>query len=169
MRRNPLAGSGVYPDVSMKVMTDRPSTLAELHHRQYAPMVRLATLLLASQAEAEEVVQDCFVRMFPRFDEVDEPGAYLRRAVVNACNSVGRRRQRERRHPPSAADAAELGADEMFDALATLPARQRAALVLRFYEDLSGPQIAEALGCRPGTVKALIHRGLAHLREVLGE
>ena len=58
-------------------------------------------------------------------------------------------------------------ADELFDALAALPSRQRAALVLRFYEDLSEADIAVALGCRPGTVKSLLHRGLAELRKVV--
>jgi RNA polymerase sigma factor (sigma-70 family) len=59
--------------------------------------------------------------------------------------------------------------DEMWDALATLSERQRVALVCRFYEDLPISEIAEVLGCRPGTVKSLIHRGLASLREVIDD
>lgn len=146
----------------------RPVTLGQLHRDRYGAMVRLAVLLVDSQAIAEEVVQDCFVRLHPRFDRIDDPVAYLRRAVVNGCRSVGRRQTMERaRLRVERPVAAELGADELLDALAGLPPRQRAALVLRFYEDLSGPQIAEVLGCRPGTVKSLIHRGLAQLREVV--
>ena len=149
-------------------MVEPPLTLAMLHRQQYAPMVRLATLLLGSQALAEEIVQDCFVRLLPRYDAIREPVPYLRRAVVNGCRSAGRRQTRERR-PADDPGVGDLGADEMFDALAALPDRQRIALVLRFYEDLSGAEIADVLGCRPGTVKALVHRGLARLREVLGE
>jgi RNA polymerase sigma-70 factor (sigma-E family) len=145
-----------------------PASLAELHRQRYPAMVRLATLLVDSQAVAEEVVQDCFVRLHPRFDRIDDPVAYLRRAVINGCRSVGRRRALERSTlRAERPTAAELGADELLDALAMLPARQRAALVLRFYEDLTGDQIAEVLGCRPGTVKSLIHRGLARLRDVV--
>jgi RNA polymerase sigma factor (sigma-70 family) len=149
----------------------RRAPLIDLYRDQYAPMVRLATLLLGSQALAEEVVQDCFVRLHPRLESVDEPVRYLRRSVVNGCRSAGRRLQRERLHARSVVPPApvELGADEMSDALAALPARQRAAVVLRFYEDLSGEEIAAVLNCRPGTVKSLVHRGLAQLREVLGE
>src|SRR5438552_3086993 len=98
-------------------------------------MVRLATLLLDSQALAEEVVQDCFVRLHPRFDRVDEPVAYLRRSVVNACHSAGRRRALERsRLGVERPAVVELGANELLDALGALPYRQRAALVLRYYE-----------------------------------
>jgi RNA polymerase sigma factor (sigma-70 family) len=61
----------------------------------------------------------------------------------------------------------ELGADELFDVLAALPERQRAAIVLRFWHDLSDEEIAAALRCRPGTVGSLLHRGLARLREVI--
>jgi RNA polymerase sigma factor (sigma-70 family) len=133
-------------------------------------MVRLATLLLGSQHLAEEVVQDCFLRLQPRFDTLDEPARYLHRSVVNGCRSVARRQRRERAQLfQTLVPVAELGADELLDALAALPPRQRAALVLRFYEDLPGIEIAAILGCREGTVKSLIHRGLARLREAVGE
>ena len=74
-----------------------------------------------------------------------------------------------RAEPPDgeAPGSTELGADEVVDALAKLPMRQRAALVLRYYEDLSEADIAEALGVRPGTVKSLLSRGLDQLREVI--
>ena len=62
-----------------------------------------------------------------------------------------------------------MGANELLDVLATLPERQRAALVLRYYADLPGSEIATMLGCREGTVKSLIHRGLEKLREKVGE
>jgi RNA polymerase sigma factor (sigma-70 family) len=144
--------------------------LSELYRERYAPMVRLGTLLLGSQHLAEEVVQDCFLRLQPRFETLDDPAGYLHRSVVNGCRSLMRRQRRERDHLRATPGLpAELGAHELLDVLATLPERQRAALVLRFYADLSGNEIAAILGCREGTVKSLIHRGLARLREVVGE
>ena len=68
---------------------------------------------------------------------------------------------------PAGPPVVGLDADELADALAMLPARQRAAIVLRFYSDLSEAATAAALGCRPGTVGSLVHRGLAQLRRVL--
>jgi RNA polymerase sigma-70 factor (sigma-E family) len=153
------------------MIVERPATLADLHRAQYAPMVRLAALLLGSREQAEDVVQDCFVRVYPRFEELREPVPYLRTAVVNACRSAGRRQARARKVAAThIADlVSDLGAREMLDALDSLSSRQRTAIVLRFYEDMSEEEMASALGCRPGTVKSLVHRGLAHLREVLGE
>jgi len=142
-------------------------TLEDLYRARYLPMVRLGVLLLGSEAAAEEVVQDCFIRLGRKWQTVQQPAAYLRAAVVNGCRSHKRRSALERRHPAEPAMASELGADEIWDALAALPYRQRAALVLRFYEDLSDSDIAAALGCRPATVRSLVHRGLTHLREVI--
>lgn len=157
-------------DVHIGVVQQRAANLTDLYRERYAPMVRLGTLLLGSQHIAEEVVQDCFLRLQPRFDAIDDPSGYLHRSVVNGCRSVMRRQRRERDHLRANPGAsAELGAREMLDALATLPERQRAALVLRYYADLPGSEIATILGCREGTVKSLIHRGLASLREVMGE
>ena len=148
---------------------DRASSLAELHERMYLPMVRLATLLTDSEAVAEDVVQDCFARLYPRFDRVTDPVPYLRRAVVNACRSWGRRHRLERAYLARQGRPAtvDLGAEELVDALGRLPHRQRAAVVLRFYEDLSSEEIASVLGCPVGTAKALVHRGVARLREVV--
>jgi RNA polymerase sigma-70 factor (sigma-E family) len=141
-----------------------------LYADAYAPMVRLALLLTGSPGHAEELVQDAFVRVFARWAEVETPRAYLRQAVVNACRSQQRRQSRELRHRSGTARPATTGdaeIDEMADALATLSDRQRKAVVLRFYEDLPEAEIALLLGCRPGTVKSLLFRALARLREVL--
>src|SRR6476660_1323606 len=98
-------------------------------------MVRLAFLLTGSAETAQDVVQDAFVSAHRAWSRVREPKAYLRRAVVNACTSHHRRAFRARRaHAQSPGPGVvELGADEMFDVLATLPARQRAAIVLRYW------------------------------------
>jgi RNA polymerase sigma-70 factor (sigma-E family) len=149
-----------------------PLGFVTLYRERHAEMVRFATLLVGSPEVAQDLVQDCFVRLHRRFSTVRDPVSYLRRSVVNACRSHHRRAQRERAHAATErgrSDVTELAADELGDALARLPHRQRAALVLRFYEDRSEDEIATILGCRPGTVGSLIHRGLARLRPAIEE
>ena len=131
-------------------------------------MVRLAFLLTGSPDVAQDVVQDAFVSVHRAWSRVRDPRAYLRRAVVNACTSHHRRAFRERRTSASPGSTiVDLGADELFDVLETLPARQHAAIVLRYWHDLDESDIASALGCRPGTVGSLLHRAIARLREVI--
>lgn len=150
-------------------MIDRLMTVADLFAAEYAGMVRLAHLMTGSNEAAEELVQESFVKVMHRWDEVRDPGGYLRTTVVNACRSWHRHRAVEQRHGSAQArpEARRDAPHEMADALEALSPRQRAAVVLRFYADLSEPEIAEALGCRRGTVKSLLHRGLATLREAL--
>jgi RNA polymerase sigma factor (sigma-70 family) len=132
------------------------------------PMVRLAYALTGSEALAQDLVHDVFLRAHARWSKVDHPRSYLRSAVVNACRSSSRRSKRERSAAPLfVVEDAELQPDELFDALEALPYRQRAALVLRFYEGLTHAEIAEVLRCREGTVASLVHRGLAQLRRVI--
>ena len=134
---------------------------------RYQPMVRLAFLLTSSIETAEDLVQDVLARTQPKWNKIDEPAAYVRRAVVNACNSHHRRRRRERQHPLPEPEPSRMHADELFDVLAELPTRMRAAVVLRYYEDLPENDIAALLDCAPATVRSLIHRGLARLRLVI--
>ena len=143
--------------------------LVELYRSHYGPMVRLAYLLTSNNALAEELVQDAFVKVHRNWASASNPPAYLRTAVVNATRSYHRRRVLELERRPRPPDPAELVADEMWDALQTLPHRQRAAIVLRFYEDLPEDEIASALGCRPNTVRSAIHRGLARLRKEIDQ
>jgi RNA polymerase sigma-70 factor (sigma-E family) len=143
-------------------------SFVELYEDQFPSMVRLAVALTGSEALAEDLVQDAFVRVHAHWERVVTPTAYLRRAVVNACRSSQRRQARERERALAAVEpSVELGADELFDALERLPYRQRAAIVLRFYEGLPDADVAEALGCRVGTVASLVHRGLGDLRKVI--
>ena len=148
--------------------------LGELYARHAPEAARLAYLLTGDRHTAEDLVQDAFVRVFGRFRDLRDPGSfpwYLRRTVVNQANSRLRRLRTEREYlerrrvqppPPSMPDVASR--DEMWRALQRLPVRQRAAIVLRFYEDLSEADTAEVLRCRVGTVKSLVSRGLARLR-----
>ncbi|MEM9035454.1 MAG: sigma-70 family RNA polymerase sigma factor [Actinomycetota bacterium] len=150
---------------------DRRRSFEEVFLAEYQPMVRLAVLLVDDLAVAEELVQDAFVRLHQRWRRVDRPGAYLRTSVVNACRNELRRRKRERRARRAEVelDSVELGADEMFDALAQLHPKRRAAIVLRYYGGLSEREIADTLSVRPGTVKSLLSRGLRELRRTIGD
>lgn len=142
--------------------------VAELYRQEYGPMVRLAHLITGSNEAAEDIVQESFVKMYRSWDRAAQPGAYLRTVVVNGCRSWHRRRRLEReRIPRPAPEAVEPESRELLDALAGLGLRQRTALVLRFYADLSEADVARVLGCRPGTAKSLVHRGLRELERTI--
>ncbi len=148
----------------------RPSTIEDLFEEAYRPMVRLALVMTGSNEVAEDLVQDCFARLHGRWEHVENPGGYMRISVVNACKAWFRSRDRERKRMQlvgAGEQVLSLETKEMLDALEALSPQQRAAIVLRYYEDLSEAEIAEALGCPPGTVKSHIHRGLAQLRKVV--
>lgn len=140
-----------------------------VYHAEFVGLVRLAYLILGSREQAEEVVQDAFVRLHGRWRRVDNPGGYLRTSVINGCRDIRRRLVRYRAREPRLAVRAETwdAPDELSDALAALPLRQRSVLVLRFYGNLTEAEIAAALGIRPGTVKSSLHRGLDRLRREL--
>jgi RNA polymerase sigma-70 factor (sigma-E family) len=141
-------------------------------------LLRFAYVLSGDRYLAEDLVQEVLARVHGRWHRmahVEQPDAYLRTAVVRQFLSWRRRRASgETPTDPmperaSAVDTATRQAtqDEMWRLLATLPRKQRAVLVLRFYEDLPDPEIAEVLGCRPATVRAHASRGLARLRRLL--
>lgn len=155
------ASSGVPPAVPWD------EGLVGVYHERYRDLVGLAYLITGQSAIAEEMVQDAFVAAHRSGTELRDPYAYVRTTVVNRCYSWGRRFARERGRDERPPDPAELAADEMGDALATLKDRQRIAIVLRFYEDLPDERIAEILDCRPATVRTSIHRGLRSLRRVI--
>jgi RNA polymerase sigma-70 factor (sigma-E family) len=141
-------------------------------------LVRTAYAVTRDRGLAEDAVQTAFAkayRSWRRISRLDAPEAYLRRMVINEV--LNDRRLARRRHEVSRAEPPErtgpegsdvaLAHGEMWDALATLPPRQRAVLVLRYYEDLSEQQIADAMGCRPGTVKSQASAALSSLRSRL--
>jgi RNA polymerase sigma-70 factor (sigma-E family) len=143
----------------------------DFYRAHYESLVRLAYLLTPSEDVARDLVQDVFVRVYGRFAALEEPLPYLRRCVVNASRSWHRRRQLEWSRSRTADPVSDVAfeADELFDVLARLPSRQRAAIVLRFYEQMSDNEIAALLHCRPGTVASLVHRGCVRLRGVMAE
>jgi len=154
--------------------------LADLYRSEYGHLVRLATLLLGERGAGEEVVQDAFVRLhlgWRRLREPDKAPAWLRSAVLNGARSRLRHRKVQRRHltvvpgPAPSAEAGALAGDDhrrVVAALAGLPVRQREALVLRYYLELSEAEMAAAMGVAAGTVKTHLHRGLAALAVALG-
>jgi RNA polymerase sigma-70 factor (sigma-E family) len=150
--------------VTVAATDEHDEGFVALYRERYAPMVRVAYLLTGSQAIAEELVQDAFVAVHRSWARAENPAAYLRTSVVNACRSWGRRRTLELLRKPAPPDPVTLVADELWDVLQTLPARQRAAIVLRFYEDLPDHEIAALLGCKVPTVRTAIFRGLEKLR-----
>src|SRR5262245_27265365 len=144
----------------------------------YAPDgIRLAFLLTGDRALAEDLVQDAFVRLIGRLRHLREPNAfwvYLRRTIVNLATSQFRHRRVERAYlervaasPSFVVNPNDELDETMHRVLLGLPQRQRAAIVLRFYEDLSDVQTAAVLGCPAGTVRSLVSRGMKTLREQL--
>jgi RNA polymerase sigma-70 factor (sigma-E family) len=158
---------------------DADAALEMLYAAHYLPLVRTAALLLRDHAAAEDVVQDAFVAMhasWPKLRQVEAAAAYLRQAVINRSRSRLRHLQVvERKAPPpppdlpSAEHAAMIRLEraEVMRALQALPTRQREAVVLRYYADLSEAHIAAAMGCSRGAVKSHTSRGVAALRASL--
>ena len=146
----------------------KPATFETLFAERWEPMVKLATLTTGSIALGEEIAQDAFEQLHRNWNTVEHPRTWLRTAVVNRSTDWVRRQGIERRHTPEATEP--IAADEgiaMREALKAVTPRQRTAIVLRYYEDLPEAEIAELLGCRPGTVKSLLSRGLRTLRKEL--
>ena len=152
-------------------------SLADLYVEHAPDAIRLAFLLTGDRALAEDLVQDAFARLIGRLRHLRDPsafGAYLRRTIVNLATSHFRHRRVERAYlervaagPPVEANPNEDLDEAMHTALLQLPQRQRAAIVLRFYEDLSDVQTAAVLNCSPGTVRSLVSRAMTTLRQTL--
>lgn len=154
---------------------ERTAEFAPFVRDNTAALLRTAYLLTGSASAAEELVQDTFARLYPkwaRIEAAEVPLAYVRRAMTNGF--INQQRRADRREfavetVPELADGWDAAAqladrDEVWALLRTLPDRQRAALVLRYFHDLPDEQIASTLECRVGTVRSLISRGLATLR-----
>ena len=148
-------------------------------------LLRTAYLIAWDPSEAEDLVQECLMvvaRRWPRVHAMDHPHAYARRVLINLALDGAQRRSRRRQElagddarrigeliDPAAARTLE-GIDtraELIAALGALPPRQRAVLVLRYFEDLPEVQVAELLGCSVGTVKSTASRGLSRLQAAL--
>ncbi|MGH2637231.1 MAG: RNA polymerase sigma factor [Actinomycetota bacterium] len=151
----------------------RSDELADLYERCVGPAVGLARLLTADSHAAEDIAHEAFVRAAGRLGGLREPtafDAYLHRTVVNLCRARGRRILIERSYlrrfvaRESTPEAVPGERDLLWAAVCSLPYRQRAAVVLRYYEDLSEEQTAAVLRCSPRAVNALVSRAMAALR-----
>lgn len=158
--------------------TDR-QTVEDLYRLHAPDARRLAYLLTGSKEVADDVTQDAFIRVIGRLGHLRDPsafGSYLRRTVVNVVRMQFRRTKVEARYverqsvllPGSHIDADRTELDGLRQSLLKLPYRQRAAIALRFYADLSDEEIGQLLGCAVGTVRSLVSRGLACLRAEAG-
>lgn len=137
----------------------------------YPGALRLAWLLTHDHSAAEDVVQDAFVRLRPRLATVDHRTAYLRTCIVNGCRDRARsagRADAGLRHMRLVAEVSATDKpSELLDAVAKLPYKQRAVLVLRYWADLREEEIAEIVGVRPATVRSITSRALDRLRKEL--
>ncbi|MGO9341343.1 MAG: RNA polymerase sigma factor [Acidimicrobiales bacterium] len=175
MREESMGAAAAVPDLSaetehpLSASPAVPDGFEQLYRANYRKLVQLAYLLTQSAETADDLVQDVFARVLPRWQRLDDPVPYLRRSVVNAANSWRRRLRLERRRQANVEESASLHADELFDVLAQLPTRQRSAVVLRFYEGLNDAEVAAVLGCRPGTVASLVHRAFERMRQAMAD
>jgi RNA polymerase sigma-70 factor (sigma-E family) len=144
---------------------------------QFWSLRRVGYLLTGDWDQAEELAQEAMARTFAAWSRIrgyDRPAAYARKVLINRHRSLLRRAVVEARHAltsrPQQWHEPDVGGDDLvlWQALQQLPARQRTAIVLRYYLDLPEAEVARLLGVPIGTVKSLVHRGLARLRDRLG-
>ena len=170
--------SGPVPAVGAK----RPphDTILRIYHEHHEALLRFATLVAPEDCQAEDLVQDAFVRLYRSWGKVESPakvGGYLRVTILNLARGRGRRLGVARRHRseplPDAASAehhaiGRLHNAEVVHALQSLSRRQRECLVLRYFEGYSESEIAETLGISIGSTRTHVHRGTAALRAAMG-
>jgi len=157
--------------------TDAP-TFEELAAVAWPGLYRYAYLLAGNHADAEDLAQQTLLKAYSSWSRVagsDAPTAYLRRMLTNTFLSTKRPKSRRLEvltdAPPDAGHTPVGGTEErmtLWPHVKSLPPRQRAVVVLRYYEDLSEQEIANVLGCSTGNVKATAHHALKSLRATLG-
>jgi RNA polymerase sigma-70 factor (ECF subfamily) len=149
-----------------------------LYRSEFRPLVRIGFALTGSTAEAEEIVQEAFLRCYQRWSQVaayDRPGAWLRRVLINLAASRGRRIKREvlavarLGARPATGDIGPSDDGTFWAAARTLPLRQRQAVVLFYGDDLPVTDIAAIMGCADGTVRAHLHQARQALATILEE
>jgi RNA polymerase sigma-70 factor (sigma-E family) len=161
-------------------VTDRDAGMRSLYEQRHADMVRFAAFLTGDVCAAEDIAQDAFAKVFDAWDRIDDHGkldAYLKSTVVNLVRGGHRRRQVAASHQanhlsvvPSAEDDAidELRRQRTLRAVAALPLRQRACVVMRHWMRLTESEIAETLDLSVGSVRTHVKRGMETLKNTLG-
>jgi RNA polymerase sigma factor (sigma-70 family) len=147
---------------------DRDVAFARFYESELPGQIRSATLILGSRSSACDAVQDAFTEVLRRWEQIEAPGPYLQTCVINRCRDLMRRQRvaDRKRHLLAPSDIPEVDVP-LFDALGRLPFNHRAAVVLRFYLQLSEVEIAVQLGCPNGSVGPWIRRGLDRLAKEL--
>jgi RNA polymerase sigma-70 factor (sigma-E family) len=152
--------------------TETDSGFAWLFRDEYPAIVRTAYLMLGDREAAEDVAQEAFVRLYSywrRVSRYDRPGAWVRRVAIRLA---GRARRRAAELPllPEAGTVIDSPGDpDLQRALLALPAKQRAAIVLHYLEDLPVAEVASLMGCAVSTAKVHLHRARGRLAALLGE
>jgi RNA polymerase sigma-70 factor (sigma-E family) len=179
----PALGTAGAPEPALVPATTAEAAVTALYEAHALGMIRLAHIMLGDRQAAEDVVQEAFCGLYRRWPHLSGPGSavpYVRSAVLNRCRSVLRRRATSQAphglaghaDPVLSAESAVLTReerDEIMRAVRRLPPRQREALVLRFYLDLSAEETAETMGISPSSVRSATHRALASLSRMLQE
>ncbi|HEY1822695.1 MAG TPA: SigE family RNA polymerase sigma factor [Trebonia sp.] len=159
---------------------DATGGVTELYRGHSVGLIRLAIVMLGDRVAAEDVVQDAFLGLYRHWDGLADPGkalTYVRSAVLNRCRNALRQRHHDVRRDDAlvvveSAEATVLVGEEhqlVLAAIRALPDRQREALVLRFYLELSEDETARAMGISKGTVKSATSRAVAALGRMLKE
>lgn len=162
------------PEAEPRTRTTRdrdPADFEAFVHARLPHLLKFGRALAGDEERGADLVQDALERTFMRWSKVrdGDPEGYVRRAMVNRSISVWRKLRRERPLTalPEPHETDRPRDHELLDAVHRLPARQRAVIALRYYEDLTEPQTAAVLGCSVGTVKSQTSRAMATLRTQL--
>lgn len=149
--------------------TPVPVDFRAFYEREHDVQVRRAFLMTGSNDQANDVVHDAMVGVFERWGQLDNPGGYLNKSVINGCRDVARRSSSRRGlvHALRPISNDEPDHPILDDAIAGLPFNQRAALVLRFYGGWTADEIAKTLDCSSNSVGPWITRALNTLRKEL--
>jgi len=168
---------GLFTMTSTSAADTTQQEFVEFVHARQQTLLRFAYLLTSDHHTAEDLVQTALAKTYLSWDRLRDRGAldnYVRRIIVNENTSLWRRAWKRNERPteelpePGPRDGGDPeGRDAMWRVVQTLPARQRAAVVLRYYEDLSEADTAATLGCSVGTVKSQTSRAIAGLRSKL--
>jgi len=153
------------------VPTDRiaaDSVFTEFYRAEHAGQVRRAALMLGSSEEANDIVHEALAAMYGRWDLIDHPGPYLNRAVLNGCRAAANRRRADLRVRKRLRVEVETSREEtLLDIIKLLPFNQRAAIVLRFYAQMTEHDIAITLDVPQGSIGPWINRALTTMRKEL--
>ncbi len=169
-RQNAPAGDGAQTSVAGG---DERVAFDVLYAQYWPSLRRLATVMTGNAQDGQDLAQEAFARWYVHRLRVHNDEAYLRVTLINLVRGGARRRFRAERvahlFSLEAREAAETGdgGNDLADIVAKLPLRQRAAVVLKYYDGRTEAEIAAIFGCRPGTVKSLLSRALHELRRVV--